>query len=126
MPPEPKKEGKKIRRTKLLYDLDLQNKQIIIRVDLILEPLPLTPITSLFEQRLIEDKDIKAIPKRNFEPRKFIATFLEGQERTVFAPYRPTDSNLINHLKELNSLSDLECIDYKGETFNESNLGDYL
>jgi hypothetical protein len=126
MSENPKKDGRKIRRTKLLYDLNLKDRQVVIRASFILDPLPVTPITSLLEQRLIKDDDVKAIPRRNFSPRQFITTSAESKVRTVFAPYRPSDINLINHLKELNILPEIECIDYKGETFNESNLGDYL
>jgi hypothetical protein len=127
----PKSTGKQIRRTKLRYDMDLLNREIIFRVDLILRDannnIP-TPVTPLLEARLVEDRDVKAIPRRNFEPRQASCIFYPNSTevtRTVYLPYRPKTSDLKNHLAELISYPDIVCVDYQGET-HEFNLQEFL
>jgi len=116
---------RKVKRIALLYDMDLSAKQILIRVDLTIESadLIITPVTPLYKARFTSDNP-NALAARGFEPRHLLACFeaLNNKviTRTIFNPYRPTNSNHNELIKELCNLSEIETLKYTGETHGQN------
>ena len=111
---------RKVKRIALLYDMDLSNKQTLIRVDLIVQSADsiITTVVSLYEAR-INQENPNAFAARGFDPRQLSACF-EGEgktiNRTIFNPYRPTNLNHNELIKELYNLSEIKTLKYTGES----------
>jgi hypothetical protein len=111
---------RKIRRVALLYDLDLFNKQTLIRVDLIIQSADsiTTPVTPLYEARFTADNP-NALAARGFDPRQLSACFESSNKvvnRTVFNPYRPINSNHNQLTRQLYNLPEIKTLKYTGES----------
>jgi hypothetical protein len=111
---------RKIKRIALLYDLDLFNKQTLIRVDLIIQSADsiTTPVTPLYEARFTADNP-NALAARGFDPRQLSACFESSDKainRTVFNPYRPTNSNHNQLTEQLYNLPEIKTLKYTGES----------
>ncbi len=116
--------GMKIRRYKdlvILYDLDFNDRQTIVRQRIYKteDGTIQTPVTGMLQAREIPT-DRKA-PKRAFDPRRAIACFENPEnetgrsELTVFVPYRPNTIDLRTHLQEIKTFPGVKSASYKGE-----------
>lgn len=116
---QPKAVYRRIKRKALLYDLDILNRQQLIRIDLIIESADsiITPAVPAYEARFTEDNP-NALAKRGFEPRNLSACFRTDREvrRTVFNPYRPGDFNFKELSKQLFQNPNIATITYSGES----------
>lgn len=124
LPKIPPANYRKVKRIALLYDMDLSAKQILIRVDLTIESadLIITPVTPLYEARFTSDNP-NALAARGFDPRQLLACFEALNKvitRTIFNPYRPTNSNHNELIKELCNLPEIETLKYTGETHGQN------
>lgn len=111
---------RKVKRVALLYDLDLFNKQTLIRVDLIIQSADsiTTPVTPLYEARFTADNP-NALAARGFDPRQLSACFESSNKvvnRTVFNPYRPINSNHNQLTRQLYNLPEIKTLKYTGES----------
>ncbi len=120
MSQSPKQNYRKYKDVALLYDRDIERSELI-RVRIIIKDKTdiLTPVTPLYEARFTDDNPF-SVPARNFEPRR-LSTCLVFQEsevtRTVYLPYRPTDSNLLAQIREVFPL--INSAQYFGERSNQ-------
>jgi len=120
MSQSPKPNHRKYRDVALLYDTDFNAQELIkIRLTIWDRNNILTPVTPLYEARF-RDTFSNPIPARSFSPRKLgtcrIANNSEVR-RTVYLPYRPSDSNLIAQIQE--TLTSVDSATYSGEGFTE-------
>jgi hypothetical protein len=120
MSAKPTASYRKVKRVALLYDLDLFNKQTLIRVDLIIQSADLitTPVVPLYEARFTADNP-NALAARGFDPRQLSACFESSDKvvnRTVFNPYRPTNSNHNQLTEQLYNLPEIKTLKYTGES----------
>ncbi|PSF30587.1 hypothetical protein C7H19_23690 [Aphanothece hegewaldii CCALA 016] len=116
---KPKASYLKYKDTALLYDRDLLGTQQLIRIRLIEAHEIPTPVTSAYMDRFTSDNPF-SVPARNFNPRRVLACFqLDGKavERTVYIPYKATDSNHNYHIKQvINYGNNLQTVNYFGES----------
>lgn len=89
-----------------------------------------TPLTTLFFSRTQTNEGVKPRVKP-FEGRHVIAYYKHDNEqgfiqRKAFIPFKPTDENFTNHLREILNFGGLEggiqCFDYFGETHNNTGI----
>lgn len=124
MSAKPPASYRKVKRIALLYDMDLSNKQTLIRVDLIIQSADsiITPVVPFYEARFTQDNP-NALAARGFDPRQLLACF-ESQEKTIsrniFNPYRPTNSNHNELIKQLYNLSEIKTLKYTGESHEQN------
>lgn len=116
---KPKPSYLKYKDKALLYDRDLLGTQQLIRIRLIETNEIPTPVTSAYVDRFTTDNPF-SVPARNFDPRRVLACFqLNGKavERTVYVPYKTTDSNHNYHIKQvINYGNNLKSVYYYGES----------
>lgn len=120
MPINPPASYRKVKRIALLYDMDLFNKQTLIRVDLIIQSTDsiITPVVSLYEARFTQDNP-NALTARGFDPRQLLACFEIPNKivnRTIFNPYTPSHSNHKGLINELYNLPEIKTLKYTGES----------
>jgi len=111
---------RKVKRVALLYDMDLPDKQTLIRVDLIIQSADsiTTPVVPLYESRFTQDNP-NALAARGFDPRQLLACFETSNKtvnRTIFNPYSPSHSNHKGLVKELYDLPEIKSLKYTGES----------
>ena len=124
MPINPPASYRKVKRIALLYDMDLFNKQTLIRVDLTIQSTDsvITPVVSLYAERFTDDNP-NALSARGFEPRQVLACFeasLKTINRGILNPYRPTNSNHNELTRQLYNLSEIKTLKYTGETHEQN------
>lgn len=120
MSAKPPASYRKVKRIALLYDMDLSNKQTLIRVDLIVQSADsiTTPVVSLYEARFTQDNP-NALAARGFDPRQLLACFEIPNKivnRTIFNPYKPSHSNHKELINELYNLPEIKTLKYTGES----------
>lgn len=120
MSAKPPASYRKVKRIALLYDMDLSNKQTLIRVDLIIQSADsiTTPVVSLYEARFTQDNP-NALAARGFDPRQLLACFEIPNKivnRTIFNPYKPSHSNHKGLINELYNLPEIKTLKYTGES----------
>lgn len=120
MSAKPPASYRKVKRIALLYDMDLSNKQTLIRVDLIVQSADsiITPVVSLYEARFTQDNP-NALAARGFDPRQLLACFEIPNKivnRTIFNPYKPSHSNHKGLINELYNLPEIKTLKYTGES----------
>ena len=124
MSAKPTASYRKVKRVALLYDLDLFNNQTLIRVDLIIQSADAitTPVVPLYEARFTADNP-NALAARGFDPRQLSACFESSDKvvnRTVFNPYRPTNSNHNQLTEQLYNLPEIKTLKYTGESHEQN------
>lgn len=120
MSAKPAASYRKVKRVALLYDLDLFNKQTLIRVDLIIQSADsiITPVVPLYEARFTADNP-NALAARGFNPRQLSACFESSDKvvnRVVFNPYRASNSNHNQLIQQLYNLPEIINLKYTGES----------
>lgn len=121
----------KKRRRLLRYDMDVLARQVLFRVDLIIEDPQtniVTPITPLYEVRLETWTKASAVIERNFEPREIKCCFSFNNTpiiRTVYVPYLPGVTNHKNQTQETLNYRGVITATYSGES-HTNNYEAYL
>ena len=107
------------------YDLDTQDKQINLRVRLLVkegESLIQTPTPPLYLARLSTDKPLEVTPRGDLDPRQFETCFQSPADptasvtRTVFCPYRGGLPQVGGLGQELINYPGVLAVQYRGET----------
>ena len=123
--PPPANFNRKYQNAYLVYDLDSQDKQINLRVRLLVkegENEIQTPTPPLYLARLSTDKPLEIPKRKGLEPRQFETCFQSPADptaavtRTVFCPYRGGLPQVGGLAQELITYPGVLAVEYRGET----------